>query len=159
MDCLWVLGKLQPFFWHDYDIQSYNKNFHSIYYVLKWDILGRDIQVRVSVFELLDPASKQQFYLFFTYWCMCYVMTAQHVSHILRGFELPFILPFCIVLVFVQHILVNIILISSDSCCLFFALWTCLSLPLFCFATETTHAWKCVHTHEHTSSFQLCFLQ
>lgn len=53
--------------------------------------------MRVSVFELLNPARKRQFYLFFTYWCMCYVMTAQHVSHISRGFELPFILPFCIV--------------------------------------------------------------
>lgn len=57
----------------------------------------RDIQVRVSAFELLDPARKQQFYLFFTYWCMRYVMTARHVSRISRAFELPFILPFCIV--------------------------------------------------------------
>lgn len=37
------------------------------------------------------------FICFFSYWCMCFVMTAQHVSHITRGFELPFILPFCIV--------------------------------------------------------------
>lgn len=71
MDCLWVLGKLQPFFWHDHHIQSYNHNY--------------------------AIPRKQQFYLFFTYWCMCYVMTAQRVSHIMRGFELPFILPFCIV--------------------------------------------------------------
>lgn len=86
-------------------------------------------------------------------------MTVQHVSHITRGFELPFILLSASFLVFVQHILVNIILISSDSCCLFFAIWTCLSLPLFCFATEATHARKCVLTlrHKHTSSFQLCF--